>query len=362
MESTSTVDPISLLFVRPSRHRWVHLIVDSDTELLTTAELAAAGLPMPAKLRPSLYKKEFGDRVFKVITGAFALGVILIGVWIGLQSLGVAEPVFKTIGFWEFIKGTTWDPVSREFGALPFIYGTLVTSAIALVIAAPLGLGAALFLSELAPEWLRRITLPLVELLAAIPSVVYGLWGIFVLAPFMSTTVQPFLIEHFGESPFFKGYPLGVGMLTAGLILSVMVVPFVVSVSQEVIQTAPVPLREGMLALGATRWEVLRKVVLPYGRSGIFGAVILGLARALGETMAVTMVIGNTPKISASLLDPGYTMATVIANEFTEATYDYYISALVAIAFILFIITIIVNGAARLLIWRVSGSLQRSAR
>jgi len=326
----------------------------TEHEILSASELAAAGLPFPARQRPSLYEKQIGDRIFRIVTGIFAIVVILIGLWIALQSYGIASPVFKSIGWWRFIVGKTWDPVSKVFGALPFIYGTLVTSTIALLIATPLGLGAALFLAELAPKWLRQIALPLIELLAAIPSVVYGLWGIFVLAPLMANSIEPFLISHFGDSPFFHGYPLGVGMLTGGIILSVMIVPFVVSVSQEVIRAVPNSLREGMVALGATRWEVLKKIVLPYGRSGIFGAIFLGLARALGETMAVTMVIGNTPQISASLLDPGYTMAAVIANEFTEATYDFYISALVAVAFVLFIITIIVNVLARLLIWRTS--------
>ncbi len=294
------------------------------------------------------------DTVFKSVIGFFALLVIILLVWLGLQLYASSRLAFSTIGIWAFIKGTTWDPVSGVFGALPFIYGTLVTSFLSLLIATPLGVGTAIFLAELSPKWLRRFLQPLVELLAGIPSVIYGLWGIFVLSPLMAMTVEPFLMDTFGFLPFFKGYPLGIGILTASIILAIMVVPFIISVSTEVLSTVPVSLKEGMYALGATRWETLKKISLPFAKSGIFGSVILALARALGETMAVTMVIGNTPQISKSLLDPGYSMAAVLANEFTEATTASYLSALIAIAFILLLITLTVNAVARWLIWRTT--------
>ncbi len=295
------------------------------------------------------------DGVFKFVVGAFAFSVVVLLVWLGIQLYISSRPALVALGFWDFIKGTTWDPVSGVFGALPFIYGTLVTSFLALLIATPLGIGTALFLAELSPRWLRHSVQPLVELLAGIPSVIYGLWGIFVLSPLMAKTVEPFLSAKFGFLPFFRGYPLGIGFLTAAVILAIMIVPFIISVSTEVLSTVPTPLKEGMYAVGATRWETTKKIALPYARSGIFGSIILALARALGETMAVTMVIGNTPQISKSLLDPGYTMAAVIANEFTEATSDSYLSALVAIAFILLLITLLVNAIARWLIWRTTG-------
>lgn len=301
-------------------------------------------------------KKSFirADAVFKAVLGFFALLVLVLLVWLGMELYMSSREAFGTIGFWNFIKGTTWNPVSGEFGALPFIYGTLVTSFLSLLIATPLGIGTAIFLAELSPKWLRRTLQPLVELLAGIPSVIYGLWGIFVLSPLMANVVEPFLQNNFGYLPFFKGYELGIGFLTASIILAIMIVPFIISVSTEVLSTVPVPLKEGMYALGATRWETLKKIALPFAKSGIFGSIVLALARALGETMAVTMVIGNTPKISESLFDPGYSMAAVIANEFTEATYNSYLSALIAIAFILLLITLIVNAVARWLIWRTT--------
>jgi phosphate transport system permease protein len=310
-------------------------------------------VPQPAI---KVERKSFvnADGIFKGVIGFFALTVVVLLVWLGVQLYISSRPAFESLGFWNFIKGTTWDPVSGVFGALPFIYGTLVTSFLSLLIATPLGIGTALFLAELSPKWLKRFLQPLVELLAGIPSVIYGLWGIFILSPLMATTVEPFLTAKLGFLPLFRGYPLGIGFLTAAIILAIMIVPFIISVSTEVLSTVPVPLKEGMYALGATRWETTKKIALPYARSGILGSIILALARALGETMAVTMVIGNTPQISKSLLDPGYTMAAVIANEFTEATSDSYLSALVAIAFILLLITLIVNAVARWLIWRTT--------
>ena len=317
-------------------------------------EIENVFLPQPTI---KLEKKSFvsADRVFKSVVGFFAASVVILLVWLGIQLYVSSLPAFESLGFWNFIKGTTWDPVSGVFGALPFIYGTVVTSFLALLLATPLGIGTALFLAEMSPKWLKRLLQPLVELLAGIPSVIYGLWGIFILSPLMANEVDPFLTSKFGFLPFFKGYPLGIGFLTAAIVLAIMIVPFIISVSTEVLSTVPTPLKEGMYALGATRWETMKKVALPYARSGIFGSIILALARALGETMAVTMVIGNTPQISKSLLEPGYTMAAVIANEFTEATSDSYLSALVAVAFILLLITLLVNAIARWLIWRTTG-------
>jgi phosphate transport system permease protein len=251
--------------------------------------------------------------------------------------------------------------VAEEFGALPFIYGTLVTSFLALLQAVPLGIGTALFLSELAPSWLRGPVSFLVEMLASIPSVVYGLWGVFVLVPWARNYIEPALGAGFGFLPFFQGPKYGVGMLTASMILAVMVVPYLTSVAHEVFRAVPASQREAALALGATRWEMVRVAVLPYGRSGLIGGIMLGLGRAIGETMAVTMVIGNAPRINLSLFAPQYTMAAVLANEFTEAADELYLSALVEIALVLFIITLIVNSLSRLLIWSMARPAKASA-
>jgi phosphate transport system permease protein len=253
-----------------------------------------------------------------------------------------------------FITSSTWDPVAEVFGAWPLILGTLLSSAIALVIAVPLSLGVAIFLTDFAPLSIRQPIAFVIELLAAIPSVVYGLWGIFVLIPFLKDTIFPALKNAFGFLPLFQGPIYGQSMLAAGMILAIMVMPYVMSVSREVLAQVPASQREAALALGATRWEAAWTAVVPYARSGIIGAVILGLGRALGETMAVTMLIGNRHEISASLFAPGYTMAAAIANEFTEAVTDIHLSALAYVAFALFGVTILVNAAARLLIWRVS--------
>jgi phosphate transport system permease protein len=257
---------------------------------------------------------------------------------------------------WRFLLSSTWDPVAGQFGALPFVYGTLVSSALALLIATPLSLGAAIYLAELAPFWVRPPIAFLIEMLAAVPSVVYGLWGIFVLVPWLRDWVEPALGRSLGFLPLFQGAPYGVGMLAAGLILSIMVVPYITSVSREVLLAVPNSQREAALGLGATRWEATRIAVLRYGRSGLVGAVLLGLGRALGETMAVTMVIGNRPEVALSLFAPGYTMASVLANEFTEATSDLYVSALVEVGLLLLVVTIAVNGLARLLVWSVGGA------
>lgn len=251
---------------------------------------------------------------------------------------------------WAFFITKTWDPVAGDFGALPFIYGTVVTSIVALIIAVPLGVGAAIFLAELAPPKLSSSLTFVSDLLAAVPSVIYGLLGVFLLVPIMRTTIEPALKATLGFLPFFQGPSYGIGFLTAGIVLAIMVVPFVLSVSREVLLAVPRDQREAALALGATKWESTWKVVVPAARIGIFGSVFLALARALGETMAVTMVIGNDPKVAASLFSPGYSIAAVLANEFSEATGNLYLSALIELALVLFLLTFVLNGLARLLI------------
>ena len=253
-----------------------------------------------------------------------------------------------------FVTGSTWDPVAEEFGAWPLIVGTLLSSTLALVIAVPLSLGVAIYLSEFAPRWMRQPVAFLIELLAAIPSVLYGLWGIFVLLPLLKRTLFPFLRDTLGFLPLFQGPIYGPSMLGASIILAIMIMPFIMSVAREVLLAVPGSQREAALALGATRWEAVMSAIVPYARSGIIGAVILGLGRALGETMAVTMLIGNRHQISASLFAPGYTMSAVIANEFAEAATDIHFSALTYVALVLFAVTVLINAAARLLIWRVA--------
>jgi phosphate transport system permease protein len=304
-----------------------------------------------AAARPSV--RATGDRAFQLLLGAMAAGIPLIMGAMLVALITAARPAIGRFGL-AFFVSSTWDPVAGEFGVLPFIYGTLVSSALALLISVPLGIGTAVFLSELAPTWLRSPIRFLVELLAAIPSVVYGLWGIFVLVPWVRSVLTPALKGTLGFLPLFAGPPLGIGMLTAGLILSVMVVPFIVAVSTEVMRAVPLSQREAALALGATTWETTRKAVIPYARSGIVGAIFLALARALGETMAVTMVIGNVPQIKASLLAPAYTVSAVIANEFAEATADLYVAALVYAGLALFLVTVIVNLLARVLVFKVA--------
>jgi phosphate transport system permease protein len=294
-----------------------------------------------------------GDQAMRLLTLFMAIGVLVLMVWIGWQMFESARPSIQKFGF-SFISNRQWDPVKEQFGALPFIYGTLVTSLLALLIAGPIGVGVAIFLNEMAPAKVRVVIAFLVDLLAAIPSVVYGLWGIFVLAPWLRETVEPGLAKWLGFSPLFQGSPLGLGMLAGGLILAVMILPTIAAISREVMAAVPDAQREASLALGATKWEMIRISVLAYARSGILGGVMLGLGRALGETMAVTMVIGNRPDILPSLFAPAYSMAAVIANEFTEATYTLYLSALVEIGLILFGITLILNILARLLVWSVA--------
>jgi phosphate transport system permease protein len=301
-----------------------------------------------------------GDLAFKIGTGAFAAFVVVIVAAIGVelwrQSMLSIEKF--GLGFW---IGDVWDPVSGEFGARPFIWGTLYSSVLALGLATPIALGIAIYLSELCPARLRTPLTFLTELLAAIPSIVYGLWGIFVLVPFVRTLQQSFP-AWLRATPLFEGPAVGVGMLSAVLILAVMIVPFTSSVAREVLKAVPSSQREAAYALGATRWEAIRAALF-YARTGIIGAIILGFGRALGETMAVTMVIGNNPQIKASLFAPGYTMAAVLANEFTEAADDLYLAALIEIGLVLFAITLIVNTASRLLIWSMArpGRVPRAA-
>lgn len=298
-----------------------------------------------------------GDRVFKIGTGAFGALVLALPFVMIVMLYAAARPSIAKFGA-GFLTSSSWDPVREEFGALPFIWGTVVSSIIALVLAVPVSLGVAIFLSELCPRKLQKPLGFLVELLAAIPSVVYGFWGVFVMVPWLRDSVEPALIRWFGFLPLFHGQPLGFGMLAAGLVLAIMIVPTIASISREVLRAVPDTQREAAIGLGATPWDTIRRAVLPSARSGIVGAVILGLNRALGETMAVTMVIGNRPKISASLLDPAYTMASVIANEFTEADKDVYISALSQIGLLLFGVALIMNLFAR---WLVASTRRRAA-
>jgi len=301
--------------------------------------------------------RNLGDRVLRIVLKAATLTIVLLVVAMAAEMVRASVPAMRAFG-WRFLVTSTWDPVAEQFGVIPFVYGTLLSSLLALLIAVPLGVGAAIYLAELAPVWIRPPVAFLVELVAAVPSVIYGLWGIFVLAPLLRTWVQPFLGKTLGFLPLFQGPPYGVGMLAAGIILAIMIVPYITAVSREVLLAVPTAQREAALALGATRWETTRIAVLRYGRSGLVGAILLGLGRALGETMAVTMVIGNRPEVAISLFAPGYTMASVIANEFTEATSDLYLSALIQIGLLLFLVTVIVNALARLLVWSVGGPVK----
>ncbi len=296
------------------------------------------------------------DRLFRGSSALAAYGIIgLLIVLAAMLTLSSAEAIGH-FGIVEFVTGTTWDPVAKVFGALPYMIGTLLSAAIALVIATPIALLTAIYLAELAP---RRVAIPLtflIELIAAIPSVVIGLWGVFVLTPFLKETVESFLVGTLGSSiQLFEGPPLGIGLFAAGVILAIMILPTIVSVSREVITSVPVAQREAMFALGATRWEVVSKAVLPAARSGIVGAIILGLGRALGETMAVTMVIGNAQGIPSSLFDQAQTIASKVATTFNEASIGLQTSSLIALGLILLVMTIALNIVARLLVWRVAG-------
>ncbi len=300
-------------------------------------------------LNKILGNKNLGDLIFERLTLLFAVLVFLLVVFMGWEMYSHSILSIKKFGF-GFLFSSTWDPYREIFGALPVIYGTLVSSFLALLIAVPLGISVAIFLSELAPAWIEKPLSFLTELLAGIPSVIYGLWGIFVLVPWLRDTIEPYLQNEFPNSPFFQGAPYGFGMLAGAIILSIMVLPIISSISRDILRSVPYTQREAAYALGATKWEVT-KIVLGNAKSGLVGAIMLGLGRAIGETMAVTMVIGNRAQISASLLDPSYTMASAVANEFTEASSDMYLNALIELALVLFIISIIINILAHLLVW-----------
>jgi phosphate transport system permease protein len=312
-----------------------------------TTKTFAAPAQFPAQRR-------FGDSAFKWLTLLMALSVFALIALVGYELAKGSHLALAKFG-WHFLGSSTWDPVNEQFGALPFIFGTLVSSAIALLIAVPLSIATAVYLTELAPQWLRQPLTLFIELLAAVPSVILGFWGLIVMVPWLRDHVFGKLKATLGFLPFFQGPNYGTSMLAAGIILAIMVVPIVTSVSREILRSVPSLQREAAYALGATRWEVTRIAVLSYAKKGLFGAVILGLGRALGETMAVTMVIGNTPKIAASLLAPGYTLASVIANEFTEATTDVYLNALFEIGLVLLGVTIVVNAVAQLLLKTFGG-------
>ena len=301
----------------------------------------------------SLLGRDRSDRIYRRVLTAFALALpLLIVIILGVLFVE-AWPAIKRFGP-SFLVTSTWDPVAEVYGAAPMIFGTLASSLLALLIAVPLALSVAIFLTEFSPRWLRQPVAFLVELLAAIPSVVYGMWGVFVLIPFLRSYVVPPLKAVFGWTPFLQGVFYGNSLLAGGVILAIMIVPYIAAVSREVLLAVPTSQREAALAMGATRWEAVRSAVLPYGRAGLIGAVILGLGRALGETMAVTMVIGNRHDIGVSVLQPAYTMAAAIANEFSEATTATYQSALMEVGLILFVLTVAVNAIARILIWRVA--------
>ena len=295
-----------------------------------------------------------GDRVFKTLTFLMAVTVFVLIVLIGFELTKGSSLSLRKFG-WRFLVSSDWDPVNELFGAVPFIFGTLVSSAIALVIAMPLSIATAVYLTEVAPNWLRQIMTLFIELLAAVPSVILGLWGIFVMVPWCRKHLFPWLHDGFGFLPFFKGPIYGVSLLAGGIIIAIMILPIITSVSREILRSVPGLQREAAYALGATRWEVTRIAVLSYAKKGLFGATILGLGRALGETMAVTMVVGNVPEIAKSLFSPGYTLASVVANEFTEATTDTYLSALFEIGLVLLAVTVLVNALAQLLLKTFAG-------
>ncbi|HEY5546189.1 MAG TPA: phosphate ABC transporter permease subunit PstC [Gemmatimonadaceae bacterium] len=321
---------------------------------------AVPAAPEPLAVAPpdgstALEGRSAADAVYRSLTTAFAVAIPVLLAFITFEVVAAAWPALRQFGF-GFLTSSAWDPVRSQFGAAPMIFGTIVSSLLALILAAPLALGVAIFLSEFSPRWLRQPVSFLVDLLAAIPSVVYGLWGIFVLLPVLRETVMPFLANTLGlgRTPFFSGPAYGNSMLAAAVILAIMILPYISAVSREVLMAVPRSQREAALAMGATKWEMIRDAVIPYARSGILGGLILGLGRALGETMAVTMLIGNRHEISTSLFAPGYTLASVIANEFAEATNELHTSALMACGAVLLVVTLVVNAVARWLVWSVA--------
>jgi phosphate transport system permease protein len=317
--------------------------------MATTATTFEHAAPPQSGPRAFVARLRHGDEIAHLVTLTFAALILLITSLL-VYELWVNSHLSRAKFGLAFLWTSVWDPVFDQFGSLPFIYGTLVTAVVSLVIAVPLGLAAAIFLAELAPRRVSDSVAFLIDLLAAVPSVIYGLLGIFVVVPLMRTVIGPALKGALGFLPLFQGPNYGVGFLTAGIVLAIMVVPYIISVSREVLLTVPREQREAALGLGATRWESTWQVVVPWARTGIMGSIFLALARALGETMAVTMVIGNNPKIAASLFSPGYTIASVIANEFTEATGELHLSSLIELGLVLFLMTFILNGVARILI------------
>jgi phosphate transport system permease protein len=330
---------------------WRRSVVD-----LALHEGAVVSVAAAATRAKTLDRLRLGDAAFRHLTRAAAIGVLLLLSGVIVALIDGSLPAFRAFGL-GFLVTERWNPVTEQFGALAPIYGTLVTSFIAMLIAVPVGLMIAFFLTELCPQWLRRPIGMAVELLAGIPSIIYGIWGLFVFAPFLQATLQPLLIKTLGNvpgiAPLFTGPPYGIGLLTASLILVIMVLPFVTSISRDVFEAVPPVLKEAAYGIGCTTWEVVRYVVLPYARIGVIGGVMLGLGRALGETMAVTFVIGNAHRVSASLLAPGTTISATIANEFTEAVGDLYTSSLIALGLILFVITFIVLAVARYMLMRI---------
>ncbi len=319
---------------------------------------SADAMSMPAANavpRPRHGSSAWGDRIILGAFAACAWLVLLLVLMLFIRLAVAAWPAVHTVGL-AVLQSARWDPSSGKYGLLSFIYGTLVTSGIALLLAGPIGVGAALMLAEVAPRKLATPFAMLIELLAAVPSVVFGIWGLFVLAPVMRNVIEPALAHSLGFLPLFQGYFYGVGLLTAGILLAIMILPTVTAISRDIFEAVPREQREAMLALGSTKWEMLTRAVIPYARSGIIGALVLALGRALGEAMAVVMVIGNKPAISASLFSPGYTLASVLANEFTEATGQQYVAVLVGIGSLLFILSMIVNVFARLLVRSVGGA------
>jgi phosphate transport system permease protein len=320
---------------------------------MTTSTSAAPDQSSALPAANSLIASSRADQLFRLLLTASAVLIPVLLLMLLVVLIRGASPAISKFGL-GFVTHSVWDPVTGEFGAFPLILGTLLTAFLALLVAVPLSLGVAIYLTEFAPTFLRKPVAMIIELLAAIPSVVYGLWGIFVLVPILRHTIFPLLRSVFGFLPFFQGVIYGPSVLAASTILAIMVMPFIMSVSREVLLAVPGSQREAAMALGATRWEAVRTAIVPYARSGIIGAVILGLGRALGETMAVTMLIGNRHEIVASLFAPGYTMAAVLANEFNESSGPPHTAAMTYVALVLFLITVLVNAGARFLIWRVS--------
>ncbi|RTL50082.1 MAG: phosphate ABC transporter permease subunit PstC [Bradyrhizobiaceae bacterium] len=323
----------------------------------STIDAAVEAASQATTARPRWIDDATGDRLFHGVVAGAAFFVLFA---LGAAALSMAwggRLAFQTFG-WRFFYGTEWDPVARQFAAFVPIYGTLVTSLIAMIIAIPVSLGIAVFLTEVCPRWARGSVGTAIELLAGIPSIIYGMWGLFTFVPFMSRYVQPWLINHLGPLPLigalFDGAPMGIGMLTAGIILGIMIVPFITAVMRDVFSVVPATLKESAYALGCTRWEVIRNIVIPYTRTAVVGGIFLGLGRALGETMAVTFVLGNAHNLSISLMEPGNSIAAAIANEFTEADSDIYLSSLIALGFVLFAVTFVVLAIAKVMLQRIA--------